>query len=305
MTRKGLSQTPALIRRKQRAVFVFGSTILFALVVFVALLVYNDSIVQAKETNTIASVTESDETFGTVVLIAPISKLQKGTKLNSSNLREVHWPRDQVPEGAVRSLTEAVGMYSADSLNPNQPIVANTISPTPPTYGIGDLLPPGHRAVTIEVDAITGVEGWATPGAHVDVYLTHRDLETGVYKTRVAVEDAVVLSYGGETKKLNQGEGERTKIQSTVTLAVGFDDSLKIQTAKAVGKITLALRNSNDLASQGSNEFAATEWEGRTAKKISKDTLVSKGYAKFTDLSGNEKQFVLGNDERWWKNSGQ
>ena len=113
MTRKGLSQTPALIRRKQRAVFVFGSTILFALVVFVALLVYNDSIVQAKETNTTASVTESDETFGTVVLIAPISKLQKGTKLNSSNLREVHWPRDQVPEGAVRSLPEAIGMYSA------------------------------------------------------------------------------------------------------------------------------------------------------------------------------------------------
>lgn len=305
MNKKGFSQTPALIRRKQRAVFVFGSTVLFALVVLVALLVYNDNIVQAKESVDTNVVEKTEEAFGTVVLIAPISKLKKGAKLNATNLREVHWPRDQVPQGAVRSLDEAIGMYSANILNPNQPIVANTISPTPPTYGIGDLLPPGHRAVTIEVDAITGVEGWATPGAHVDVYLTHRDAESGVYKTRVAVEDAVVLSYGGETKKMSQGAGERTKIQSTVTLAVAFDDSLKIQTAKAVGKITLALRNSNDLASQGSNEFAATEWEGRTVKKTSKDTLVSKGYAKYTDLSGNERQFILGNDEKWWGNSGQ
>jgi len=305
MNRKGLSQTPALIRRKQRAVFIFGSTVLFALVALVALLVYNDNLVQAKETTDTNIVEKTEEAFGTVVLIAPISKLQKGTKLNTTNLREVHWPRDQVPEGAVRSLTEAIGMYSANTLNPNQPIVSNTISPTPPTYGIGDLLPPGHRAVTIEVDAITGVEGWATPGAHVDVYLTHRDVESGVYKTRVAVEDAVVLSYGGETRKMSQGANERTKIQSTVTLAVAFGDSLKIQTAKAVGKITLALRNSNDLASQGSNEFAATEWEGRTVKKTSKDTLVSKGYAKYTDLSGNERQFILGNDEKWWGNSGQ
>ena len=299
-----LGNAPALLKRKERAVFVFGSTVLFALVVLAAMLVYSDSLVQAKE-SVVATETPQENSFGTIMLVAPASRVPKGVKLTSGYLREVHWPRDQVPEGAVRSLAEAVGMYTAEDLPANQPIVIGSVSPTPPTYGIGELLPPGHRAVTIEVDAITGVEGWATPGAHVDVYLTHRDQETGVFKTRVAVEDAVVLSYGGETKKLNQNEGERTKIQSTVTLAVAFEDSLKIQTAKAVGKITLALRNSSDVASQGSNEFAATDWEGQAPKQVTKDTFVSKGYAKFTDSAGGEKQFVLGNDERWWKNSGQ
>lgn len=303
---KSLGQTPALLKRKERAVFVFGSTVLFALVIMAALLVYSDSMVQAKET-AIASAnkTPQENGFGTIILVAPTSRVPKGVKLTSGHLREVHWPRDQVPEGAVRSLNEIVGMYTADNLPANQPIANNSVSPTPPTYGIGELLPPGHRAVTIEVDAITGVEGWATPGAHVDVYLTHRDQETGIFKTRVAVEDAVVLSYGGETRKLNQTDGERTKIQNTVTLAVAFADSLKIQTAKAVGKITLALRNSSDVASQGSEEFAATDWEGQAPKAVAKDTFVSKGYAKYTDNAGSERQFILGNDERWWKNSGE
>lgn len=305
MAAKILGQTPALLKRRERTVFIFGSTVLFALIIMAALLVYSDSMVQAKEQVVAKTEQTQDNGFGTVVLVAPTSRIPKGVKLTSGHLREVSWPRDQVPEGAVRSLNEIIGMYTADALPANQPIANGSVAVTPPTYGIGELLPPGHRAVTIEVDAITGVEGWATPGAHVDVYLTHRDQETGIFKTRVAVEDAVVLSYGGETRKLNQTDGERTKIQNTVTLAVAFADSLKIQTAKAVGKITLALRNSSDVASQGSEEFAATDWEGQAPKQIAKDTFVSKGFAKYTDSSGSERQFVLGNDERWWKNSGE
>jgi pilus assembly protein CpaB len=279
---------------------------MFSLVVIAAILIYSNNAVQAREDVVAVDKTSTEEsTFGTVLLVAPTSRVPKGLKLTAAYLREIHWPRDQVPEGAARSIGDLVGMYTTNTLPANQPIVRTAVSPNPPSYGIGELLPPGHRAVTIEVDAITGVEGWATPGAHVDVYLTHREESTGVFKTRVAVEDAVVLSYGGEAKKINPTDRERTKIQSTVTLAVSFEDSLKIQTAKAIGRITLALRNSTDVGSQGNGEFAATDWNGQQAAPKSNNKFVSKGFAKFSDGSGNEQQFVLGSDERWWKSGGQ
>lgn len=300
-----LGHAPAIIQKRERLIFVFGSTLMFAMVVIAAILIYSNNSVQAKEDIVVEDNAITESTFGTVMLVAPTARVPKGVKLSGGYLREIHWPRDQVPEGAARSMGDLVGMYTVSALPANQPIVRAMVAPNPPSYGIGELLPAGHRAVTIEVDAITGVEGWATPGAHVDVYLTHRDQSTGVFKTRVAVEDAVVLSYGGETKKINQVDRERTQIQSTVTLAVAFEDSLKIQTAKAIGKITLALRNSTDVASQGSGEFAADDWNGQQAPKVERDRFVSKGFAKFTDATGGEHQFVLGSDERWWKSGGQ
>jgi Flp pilus assembly protein CpaB len=159
--------------------------------------------------------------------------------------------------------------------------------------------------VTIEVDATAGVEGWATPGAHVDVQVTYRDPEDNIDKTRVAVEDAVVLSYNGRTEKIKdpeQGEINRVDPTSTVTLAVTADDSLKLRTAGAIGRISLALRSSNDSRSVGSGIFAADEWD-KSAKKKEGTKFVPKGFAQIKDESGNVKEFQLGPDQKWWEAS--
>ncbi len=300
----GLGAQRSNALRRERLLFFGGSTLMFALLTIGVLLIYNNSVVQAREDVVVEAAVDSEVAFGSVVLVAPTTRVPKGTKITSSYLREVHWPRDRVPEGAIRNLQEAEGMFAAGALPANQPVLRSNLVSTPPSFGIGELLPQGHRAVTIDVDAITGVEGWATPGAHVDVYLTYFDNRENVHKTRVAVEDAVVLSYGGVAKKVNQYDAEKTSISSTVTLAVPFEDSLKIQTAKAMGRITLALRNSNDLSSQGRGQFSANDWDGPRAKKIKKNKFVSKGFATFTDPTGSQQQFVLGNDDKWWKSGG-
>lgn len=301
----GLGHNRSNALRRERLLFFGGSTLMFALIVIGALLVYSNSVVQAREDVVVQPAAESEIAFGTVVLVAPTSRVPKGTKLTTAYLREIHWPRDQVPEGAVRNVQDVEGMYATAALPANQPVLRSSIAVNPPSFGIGELLPAGHRAVTIEVDAISGVEGWATPGAHVDVYLTYLDPKEGEHKTRVAVEDAVVLSYGGEAKKVDQYDMEKTKVASTVTLAVPFEDSLKIQTAKAIGQITLALRGSNDLTSQGRTEFGANDWNAKRPAAQPEKKFSSKGFATFTDKTGGAHQFVLGNDDRWWKSSGE
>ena len=300
----GMGPARTNVLRREKMLFFGGSTLMFALMVIGALLVYSNTVVQAREDVIVEPALDSELAFGTVTLIAPTTQVPKGTKLTTAYLREVHWPRDQVPEGAARRFEDIEGMFSLSALTANQPILRAEVAINPPSFGIGELLPPGHRAVTIQVDAVTGIEGWATPGAHVDVLLTYLDPNESVYKTRIAVEDAVVLSYGGKAQKVDHPELDRPNVSSTVTLAVPFEDSLRMQTASAIGRITLALRSSNDLASAGKTEFSANDWdEHKPVKKAEPNKFVSNGFASYVDKSGSEREFILGQDNKWWQNS--
>lgn len=295
----GLGSRQVAMQRKRMMVYGGGS-LTFALFVVGALLVYNNSIVEARENVRIGQSIDADSPFGTVTLIAPSVRIPRGSRITKNMLREVHWPRDQVPAGAVRHIADAEGMFSNDGLAANQPISRTSLAVNAPSFGIGELLPPGHRAVTIKVDAISGIEGWARAGAHVDVFLTYIDPATGVHKTRIAVEDAVVLSYGGDPNKQSNTKNplNGNTLATTVTLAVGLEESLKIQTATAMGQITLALRNSNDNNILTKREFSADDWD--RPENRNKKGLVAKGFARYTDSQGRDREFVLDHSEQWF-----
>ena len=290
--------------RRQRMLLLTGGSVTFALLVIGLLLVYSSNTVQAGEQKSGDSI-DSDSPFGTITLVAPNTRVPKGTKLTREYLKEIHWPRDQVPEGALRQVAELEGMFATASLPANQPVVRTNVAVSPPSYGISELLPAGHRAVTIEVDEITGIEGWATAGAHVDVLLTYMDQEEGVHRTRVAVEDAIVLSYGRNANRSNDRNDddlESKRVASTVTLAVPLEDSLKIQTATATGKITLALRNGTDISTKGQKDFGANDWDkSKAPEKPNAKKEVPKGFVKFYDPAGKEKEFVLDQNDQWFK----
>lgn len=305
-----LGPSRAVVRR-ERMLILGGGTLVFSLVIIAAMLIYSQSPAEAGKQVTGNNEVNDDIAYNTVVLIAPTVPVQPGTKLSKVSMREMYWPRDKVPEGAIRDVSDLNNMYAKAKLPANQPIVRDNLSATPPSIGIGDLLPPGHRAVTIEVDATSGVEGWATPGAHVDVLLTYRDQADGMQKTRVAIEDAVVLSFDGSTKKVGVSDGAAVaprprRASSTVTLAVTYDDSLKIQTARAMGRITLALRNPTDVKSMGAEVFSSNEF-GKDNNSNNRDNgraIAPKGYARFKDKNGMEHELELDGDSRWWKVEG-
>ena len=300
---QGFGPNRAAFLRRERMLFWGGSTLMASLLIIGTILAVNYVSVDAVEQIKVDPAVDSEMAFGTVLLVAPTKRIPKGTKLNASYLREINWPRDQVPEGAVRSINDVDGMFASAILPENQPVLRSSVAPNPPSQGISDLLPAGHRAITVEVNAVSGIEGWATPGVHVDVFLTYLDPKEQSYKTRLAVENAVVLSYGGKAKKETEADIDRPDVKSTVTLAVPFEDSLKIQTATAMGKITLALRNKDDMRGNGTAEFGADDWEGPKAKPQPENKFLSPGFASYTDHTGKQHEFVLGKDNKWWQNS--
>lgn len=301
VTRVGSSSNRMAMRR-ERLLFLGGGTLMFSAIVIAGLLVVQSQAVQAKSKEVEIEPLNQEVALGTVVLLAPTSRITKGTKITPQFIREVHWPRDQVPEGAIRKMEDLDSMFASANLVENQPILRSSVAANPPSLGISDLLTPGSRAVTINVNSVSGIEGWAKPGAHVDVLLTYLDSKDGKNKTIVAVENAVVLSYGGSAESNHDADSDRVAgpESTTATLAVPVADSLKIQTAMAMGRITLVLRSQNDIATPSITEFTQDEWDQshRPVAQEKRQAMV-RGIARIPGKDGVDRQFVLGDDNRW------
>lgn len=114
------------------------------------------------------------------------------------------------------------------------------------------VLAPGTRAVSIGVDAITGVAGLIWPGDRVDVILTqemdqtnaslaHRVIsETVLTNIRVIAVDQEIVQGATETA------GVAGKVARTVTLQVTPDEAQRLTVGERLGRLALSIRSMAD-----------------------------------------------------------
>lgn len=293
-------------QRKRQWQLIYGGVVFLGLMAFLAVVTVKFESADASEkiNPDLLSSAEDGVNLGTAVLYVPVAQVSQGTKLGNIQLREEYWPKDKVPKGAVRNLEDVKEMYAKISLPAGQPVVRENLQATPPLGGgIEDLIPPGHRAVTIEVDATAGVEGYVTPGRHVDVMLTYLDSTDGVNKTRIVVEDAIVVSFGGDRGKGGNPDAEAPKLATkgtaTVTMSMSLDNTLRIMTAKALGRISLVLRSSTAPRENISPEdkvFSSDTWKEKKDKPKEAAKFIPKGHFKV----GGET-YVLDDNHNWFK----
>lgn len=299
---------PARAKAQKRRLFIIGG---LAFVVTIAII---SASVMLGADNSVARVgpeatptINNDIAFGTIVLVAPELEVRKGTKLSRVALKKVYSAPNNVPAGAIRDVEKIKDMYAKVNLPAGFPLIEANLTSTPPSAGISRLLTPGHRAVTLDLKASDVVSGWASASAHVDVLLTYTDSQDAVKKTRVVVEDAVVLSYSGSTTKSETADRDLLHSggkMATVTVMVSKDDALKLQTARAMGKVSLALRNEDDTSIGGDQMFGADSWRKAQHKPIAKQKQdLRKGFASYVDGSGKKQTMVLQSDDIWWKAS--
>jgi pilus assembly protein CpaB len=227
---------------RERLFFIAAAGLAFSLLI-ISLVVFNFRTDANAEKN-IATRIESSipKSLGTVTLYAPDRAIPQGMKLSEIKLKEVYWPHDQVPEGAVRDIAEIKAMYASENLRPLSPIARSMLSREPVQINLQPS--PGYRALTIEVDAVSGVEGYIVPGSHVDIALTA--LEQGELKSRYLVQNVRVLSYGGVMKANHQLLDGPRQVSRTVTIEVTPTDVLTINVARKTGTLNLSMRDISD-----------------------------------------------------------
>ncbi len=251
-----------------------------------------------------ASVEATRPAIHGVTLLAPTKNVAAGTKLSSIELKEIYWPRNRVPEGAIRDVAEVKNIYAKGNLTSDQPLVRANLSTQPNRSSI--TLRPGFRAITIDVDALSSVDQLAQPGTFVDVLLTYET--EGISQTKILVQNVRVLSFGGvvEDEAMTEIEsgaaariarGNRGRaVSSTISLEVAVQDALTIQTAKTMGRLGLMLRPlEEELSAAGAiNSIDEHAIEGE--KKKATVAQAGNGECSKGRIKVSGREFLLGCD---------
>jgi Flp pilus assembly protein CpaB len=294
----------------ERLFFIGGGAMLFAVFALAIIVIYSQGEADAGEMSKGGNIDANADSLSVerIMILAPKDDVAQGTRLGAQQFAEISWPRNDIPEGAIRRIEEVEGMYAKADLVARQPLLRTNLSQTQLVGGVSDLIPPGHRASTIKVDDTTGVEFWTTAGSHVDVLVTYHDKEDGKEKTQIAIEDAVVISYNGNTARgakpdMSGGMLSRPTNTATVTLAVPVIDSVRLATIQAMGKISLVLRPPGEMKSAGNLTVSATDISQQSPGKTAKQTAHRpNGRVQYRDRNGVQRDVEI-HGEEWIETS--
>lgn len=165
-----------------------------------------------------------------------------GAKISAGDVKLVEWPLSSPIAGAVTSIDAAVNRGLLAAVVANEPLTSTKLAALGAGAGLPPMITEGMRAISVKVDEVVGVAGFAVPGAHVDVVVSITQREQSV--ARVVVSNVEVLASGTRTE---QARADATSsADSVVTLLVSPPDAERISLASSVGRITLTLRNPLD-----------------------------------------------------------
>lgn len=185
-----------------------------------------------------------------VRIIVASQPLEFGTKLTDQNIKLQNWPAASVPEGAFRTLPDALknNRVALRPIVPGEPVLASKVSGTDGRATLAALLPEGMRATSIPVSVVTGVAGFVLPGTVVDVILTRKIEGDGAsgedMRSDIILENVQVLAVD---QLASDAQGD-PKVSKTATLAVTLRDAQRLTIAEKIGTLSLALRKIEDAA---------------------------------------------------------
>jgi pilus assembly protein CpaB len=190
---------------------------------------------------------------GPKVLVAK-KALPVGTIIDADSFTFQPWPKELM-QGAYyvegqpdsKNLAGTVVRYA---ITAGQPITRGSLVGPQDRGFLAAALGPGMRAITVPVNAATGVAGFVFPGDHVDLVLT-QTVSGGGDGPALKVSETIVRNVrvlATDQRFTDKDEDGKTLIKtfSNVTLEVTPRIAEKIAVADDMGKLSLSLRSIAD-----------------------------------------------------------
>ena len=189
---------------------------------------------------------QANEPVGTQMVVAS-RDLPSGTILTREDVEIIQWPSRNTPEGFASQPGEVIGRGVIGKVHRNEPLLMAKLASKEAGGGLPITIPPGFRAVSVEVDEVVGVAGFVLPGTLVDVLATvmpgtNRSETT----TRMILQKIPVLTADQSYQSDPAGD---PVLVTVVTLLVKPDEAEALTLASTEGRIQLALRNTLDVDS--------------------------------------------------------
>ena len=173
------------------------------------------------------------------------SEISLGQPLNQNLIHMVSWPTSSVPPGAFADGKVLDGRVLLTSLAPGEPVLESKLAPQGTKGGLSAVIGTGNRAITVRVNDVVGVAGFALPGNYVDVIVNTQQAnktDTQQSISKIVLEKILVLAVAQQVSR----DDTAPKVVNAVTLEVTPEQAEKLDLARSVGTLSLVLRNQVD-----------------------------------------------------------
>lgn len=196
--------------------------------------------------------------LATSKVVVAAKDMDLGTRLAPEMLTQVEWPKGSVPQGALMG-EAALGSLLKDpqtqeprvlkvSVLKGEAILEPKLAPIGTKGGLSAVIGEGKRAITVRVNDVIGVAGFALPGNYVDILVNTEDENAKVAGkndksiSKIVLEHILVLAVAQESGR----DETKPKVVNAVTLEVSPDQAEKLDLARSIGTLSLVLRNQVD-----------------------------------------------------------
>lgn len=227
-------------------------SILLGLMVYLAMSGDDEKVAEKPQTNL-------------VQVVAAKQDIPERTVVKEDMLKVVEVPSELVPEGAFHDVADAVDHPTSTAIQQGDIMTSRKVYVDIRMAGFTGIIPPDCRAVTIPINDVTGVSGFAHPGDYVDIMIISGTKENGI-NGRIILQDVLLLGINrtadlpntptGDSSQKDSGQKDdagsqavgsvNTKASSdtmaTATVALKPADALKLAAASQEGTLYLVLR---------------------------------------------------------------
>lgn len=175
------------------------------------------------------------------------TEISLGQRLTPEMFKLVDWPASSTPNGAFSDIAKLEGRVVKTSLMRGEPALEGKLAPLGTKGGLSAVIAEGRRAITVRVNDVIGVAGFALPGNYVDIIVNtqkdgERNSNTDQNISKIVLERILVLAVAQEVGR----DDTKPRVVNAVTLEVTPDQAEKLDLARSVGSLSLALRNQID-----------------------------------------------------------
>lgn len=181
-------------------------------------------------------------------VVVASTDLNLGQRLTPEMVKLADWPSDRVPKKAFLDPVKLNGRVLKSSVLLGEPLSEAKLAPVGTLGGLSAMITEGKRAITVRVNDVIGVAGFALPGNYVDIIVSTQKEATDDPSARerniskIVLERILVLAVAQEVNR----DETKPRVVNAVTLEVAPAQAETLDLARSVGTLSLALRNQVD-----------------------------------------------------------
>lgn len=184
---------------------------------------------------------QRQESTDTLQVIVAKRDLPMGTRLQADMLETIRWPQAAPIDAPLTALDQALDRVISMQILRGEPLLKSKLAAVGEIGGLSSVLREGQRAVTVKVNEIMGVAGFALPGNYVDLMVNTPDGQDNPV-SKIVIERIKVLAVAQDVASAEN----KPRVVNAVTLEVSPGQAEKIDLARSVGTLSLVLRSQVD-----------------------------------------------------------